>query len=82
MSVEKDECNASLNAKTLAVLKRGGRYSAMDLVRELNVSPFTQITARIRDLRKAKHGCHTILCVRDADGVYRYELIGANNEAA
>lgn len=75
MSVEKGECNASLNAKTLAVLKRGGRYSAMDLVRELNVSPFTQITARIRDLRKAKHGCH-------ADGVYRYELIGANNEAA
>ncbi|AIY65178.1 hypothetical protein [Pseudoalteromonas piratica] len=82
MSVEQTMCKSSLNAKTLAVLKRGGRYSAMDLVRELNVSPFTQITARIRDLRKAKHGCHNILCLRDADGVYRYELIGANNEAA
>lgn len=64
----------SLCAKVLQVLKRGGRYSAMDLVNELRISPFTQITARIRDLRKPAFGAHAIKAKRDADGVWRYEL--------
>ena len=66
----------------LAILQRGGKFSLYDFITELGLDPLTAIDSRIRDLRKPEHGNHIIKCKPCSDGVYRYELIGENNEAA
>lgn len=35
----------------------------------------SSISARIRELRKPKHGKHVVECRRCEDGVYRYKLV-------
>ena len=67
-------------ARILALMKDGQRRSKKEIRTALNLDADTEITARIRDLRKPEYGAWAFNDARadgpDEDGVYRYVLHG------
>lgn len=74
----------TIRDRVLAVLRHGGRFTGAGLAREVG-HPYAAatVTAKVRDLRKQRHGGHKIKCWRwpemEEPGkgyVYVYELEG------
>lgn len=74
----------TIRDKVLAVLRSGGDYTGAELSRAVK-HPYAAatVTAKVRDLRKARYGSHKIACRRcpeqETPGkgyVYVYELEG------
>jgi hypothetical protein len=60
--------------RELLVGHPGQWFSVAEIRRACKLSPDTEVTARLRDLRKPRWGAWAIDCERQRDGVYRYRL--------
>jgi len=62
----------------LELMQDGRRRSKKEIRDALGLDPDTEVTARLRDLRKPEYGSWPISDSRadgpDADGIHRYEL--------
>lgn len=65
---------ASTRRRVRAVMADGRWRSGYELARIVGGAD-SAVTARLRDLRKAKYGGHEVRCDRFPDGVYRYRLV-------
>jgi len=74
----KQSNSIALWRRILELFKDGAWYTPMEIRKDLSLHPETEITARIRDLRKQGH---TIEC-KIVDNVYRYRLCTYQREAA
>ncbi len=73
-----DEADTSRLAKQLVqvrVLMADGNWRALFEISELLGYPEASISARIRDLRKARFGSHTVESRRRSQGLHEYRLI-------
>lgn len=56
-------------------LMRDGQWRTLDEISRLTGAPTHSASARLRDMRKKRHGSHTVLREYVSKGIFRYRLI-------
>lgn len=60
---------------TVFDLMRDGQWRTLDEISRLTGAPTHSASARLRDMRKKRHGSHTVLREYVSKGIFRYRLI-------
>lgn len=56
-------------------LMRDGKPRTLAIIARLTGGTEASVSARLRDLRKAKFGCHTVQRTRIGDGLFEYRVV-------
>jgi hypothetical protein len=72
---ERDGNRLAKQYLTVFTLMRDGQWRTLDQIAGLTGAPTHSASARLRDMRKKRHGSHTVLREYIAKGIFRYRLI-------
>lgn len=72
---ERDGCRLAKQYLTVFSLMRDGQWRTLDQIALLTGAPTHSVSARLRDMRKKRHGSHIVLREYIAKGIFRYRLI-------
>ena len=74
-STPADKAKMESNRAAVLALMLDGRERSLRMIRaECGFDPETEISARLRELRRPEYGGYEVKCWRFPDGVYRYQL--------
>jgi len=75
---------ARLGDQMLSVFQimRDGEYRTLGQIAASTYSPESSVSARLRDLRKPRFGGHTVNRRYVGNGLYQYQLLVSETEAA
>jgi len=74
-SAPADKAKMESNRAAVLALMLDGRERSLRMIRaECGFDPETEISARLRELRRPEYGGYEVKCWRFPDGVYRYQL--------
>jgi hypothetical protein len=73
--LERDGNRLAKQYLTVFALMRDGHWRTLDQISQLTGAPTHSASARLRDMRKKRHGSHIVLREYVAKGIFRYRLI-------
>ena len=70
-----DQERLSSQLERVKALMQDGRWRSLETICAIVDGTETSVSARLRDLRKTRHGSHTVNRRRVAGGLFEYQLV-------